>query len=177
MLTQKFHPLDYRCGAVTHVDGIERSLAGVRWASHRQFEGIYSHSFRRNRSVKNELVPMQSNDSAKGFKMDFSLNWLGEGMNTMAKETYMMNSAVVARSGVKCTFSTLQPVMFGVERREERALDTIEGIMTTRDNKDTLQGDGYGVFVRLLRPYFVGGETDHTIARHQTFFMSMLAYI
>lgn len=47
-----------------------------------------------------KVVVMQSNRSAKGFNIVVILNRLGGSVNNSAKEAYMMDSDVLAWSGI-----------------------------------------------------------------------------
>lgn len=58
---------------------------------------------------------MPKNKSDKAFNMGFYLNRLKGSMHTSDEEGYMMDSVGLARSGVKCTWSSVWLLTFDVK--------------------------------------------------------------
>lgn len=147
MFTWKWHALDDLCEALPRFGGIESLQTRVYEALHKQFQTMNTHSSSRNRSAMDEVVASQCNKRAKAFNMGFNLRCLKEIMETITKETLMMNLAVLRRYDTKITLSTLELLMLELGRREEGPLDRGEETMTAREAKDTLQDNGNQVFV------------------------------
>lgn len=124
-----------------------------------------------------EVVAMRKTNSPEASYMVLSLLCTKREVIYSAREGHRMNYTILALSGARSTLLAVEQVMFEMESREDGRVDRSDDNMAARELREMLNNNGYSIFVRLLKLYFVECGYDIDIVRHEKICLPKSAYV